>query len=169
MRVTISLWTALLVLGFLSLGCSGTPPQASPVTPAGQGVPAPTQLPPEASATVPSITTVPTRPTSTPLSTPTAPTPILAPRSSNPADVAVQAARAELARGINMPADRIQVVAVEEVNWPDASLGCPQPGMAYIQVITPGFKVTLTASGQQYEVHTDLRGRAVMCSMGKMK
>jgi len=72
-------------------------------------------------------------------------------------------AQAELSRRLNVSTGQIQVVNVESVEWPDASLGCPQPGQMYIQVITPGYKVTLSVAGQRYEVHTDLKGRAVMC------
>ncbi|OGO40286.1 MAG: hypothetical protein A2Z04_05280 [Chloroflexi bacterium RBG_16_57_9] len=81
----------------------------------------------------------------------------------SPSETASQAAQAELARRLNVSAEQIQVVSIESVEWPDASLGCPQPGQMYIQVITPGYKVTLSAAGQRYEVHTDLKGRAVMC------
>jgi hypothetical protein len=50
------------------------------------------------------------------------------------------------------------LVSAESVEWPDTSLGNPQPGMFYAQVITPGFKIILEAGGAQYEYHTDLAG-----------
>jgi hypothetical protein len=50
------------------------------------------------------------------------------------------------------------LVTVEYVEWPDASLGNPEPGMAYAQVITPGFKIVFEAGGAPYEYHTDLAG-----------
>jgi hypothetical protein len=46
----------------------------------------------------------------------------------------------------------VTVVDYEEVDWPDSSLGCPQPDMAYAQVITPGYKVIVEAEGKQYDV-----------------
>lgn len=67
----------------------------------------------------------------------------------------VQAAMADLARRSGVPVDEIAVVTLEEVTWPDASLGNPQPGMFYAQVLTPGYRVIFEAAGQRYEYHTD--------------
>ncbi len=56
---------------------------------------------------------------------------------------------------------------MEAVDWSDASLGCPEPGQVYAQVITPGYRVLLEAAGKEYEVHTDQIGRsAVICGPG---
>lgn len=63
-------------------------------------------------------------------------------------------AREALANWLGVSGEEIEVVEVEEVEWPDTSLGCPQPGMVYAQVITPGCRVTLEAAGETYEVHT---------------
>jgi hypothetical protein len=49
------------------------------------------------------------------------------------------------------------------VDWSDTSLGCPEPGMMYAQVITPGFLVMIEAEGQQYEYHTDESRFVVLC------
>lgn len=57
-----------------------------------------------------------------------------------------------------VPGVEITVKSVEFTEWSDASLGNPQPGEAYAQVITPGFKIVLTAGGEDYEYHTDLQG-----------
>lgn len=73
----------------------------------------------------------------------------------------VQAAVNDLATHLNIPAAQITVVHLEGVTWPDASLGCPQPGMAYAQVLVEGYKVILEALGHRYEYHTDMTGRAV--------
>ncbi len=39
----------------------------------------------------------------------------------------------------------------EQVQFPDASLGCPQPGQTYAQVLTLGFKFTFTVGGVVYD------------------
>ena len=57
----------------------------------------------------------------------------------------------------------IRLASVDAVEWSDASLGCPQPGMMYAQVITPGYRVVLEAEGQQYTYHTDTGQYAVLC------
>jgi WD40 repeat protein len=38
-----------------------------------------------------------------------------------------------------------------QVNYPDASLGCPQEGQVYAQVITPGYQFELTYGGTVYD------------------
>lgn len=63
-------------------------------------------------------------------------------------------AREALADWLGVSREEIKVIEVEEVEWPDTSLGCPQPGMAYAQVIVPGCRVTLDAADETYEVHT---------------
>lgn len=75
----------------------------------------------------------------------------------------VQLAREKLASDLGVPVERVTVVEVQGVEWRDGSLGCPQPGMLYPQVITPGYRVTLEADGKTYNYHTDLRRRAVRC------
>jgi hypothetical protein len=72
-------------------------------------------------------------------------------------------ARAALAREQGLAVSDITVVAIEANEWRDSSLGCPKPGMNYLQVITPGYKVTLEARGQRYEYHTDSNQRVVRC------
>jgi hypothetical protein len=72
-------------------------------------------------------------------------------------------ARTALAAWLGIPEESVQVVLVESVEWPDASLGCPQPGQAYAQVVTPGFRVTFQVAGRSYLVHTDLSHLAIVC------
>lgn len=66
---------------------------------------------------------------------------------------ATAASIADLSQQLGIPADSITVVEARAVTWPDASLGCPQPGMAYAQVLTPGYRVVLEAGGQTYDYH----------------
>jgi hypothetical protein len=71
--------------------------------------------------------------------------------SSSEEQPAVDAAKADLAQRLSIPAGEIQVVRTEAVEWPDASMGCPKPGMMYAQVVTPGYKVLLLAGDKQYD------------------
>ncbi|MCX7707861.1 MAG: hypothetical protein N2204_07620 [Anaerolineae bacterium] len=70
---------------------------------------------------------------------------------------------ADLAGRLGIPESAITVRAVEAVEWPDASLGCPRPGMMYAQVITPGYRIVLEAGGRTYDYHTS-QSHAVLCS-----
>lgn len=70
----------------------------------------------------------------------------------------------DLARTLGVSPDEIEVVSVEEVMWRSSALGCEKPGEMYLQVITPGYKIVLSAAGQPYEYHTDTQGNFVQCS-----
>ena len=67
----------------------------------------------------------------------------------------VELAKGDLARRLGVGIEDVTLVSAEAVEWPDASLGDPQPGMVYAQVITPGYKIILSAGGQEYEYHSD--------------
>jgi hypothetical protein len=75
----------------------------------------------------------------------------------------VQLAKEDLVDKLGLAPEAIQLVSVEAVDWPDASLGCPQEGMMYAQVITPGFLIVLEVEGQTYEYHTDSTDYVVLC------
>lgn len=75
----------------------------------------------------------------------------------------VDQARADAASATGRPAADWRVVRVESVDWPDSALGCPQPSRAYLQVITPGYRIVLTNGDTTLEYHTDQRGTVVKC------
>ncbi len=94
------------------------------------------------------------------------PTPVTEPTEVNPpaeAKEAIRLAREDLARKLGLASEAIQLVSVETVEWRDTSLGCPQPGMMYAQVITPGYRVLLEAEGKRYDYHTDTGQFVVLC------
>ena len=72
-------------------------------------------------------------------------------------------ARADVAQRAGVAPSEVQMAQVEEVDWRDGSLGCPQPGMMYPQVITPGYRFVLEAGGKSYEYHSDRSTRVVLC------
>lgn len=154
-QIAAAVSTAVLIgaacaLGLLSPGCSR--PDASPrasATPISNGSPAASQGPP--------VTPVPL-PSATPPAG-EAPT-VVAPSG---AAAALAAARRDLAQRQKLEESRITLVRIEAVDWPDSSLGCPQPGMMYLQVITPGYRLVLAAPGVSAEYHTDAGGRFVIC------
>ena len=74
-----------------------------------------------------------------------------------------QVASSRLADLKQVDISEITVVSTEAVTWPDSSLGCPKPGMMYLQVLTPGYIVMLALDGVNYEYHTDSRVAAVLC------
>lgn len=81
---------------------------------------------------------------------------------------AVQAAVRALAERLGVPESVVAVASWEPVDWPDTSLGCPEPGKMYAQVITPGYQVILEVNGKRYVAHTDRAGRRVVfCGQGQ--
>jgi hypothetical protein len=79
-------------------------------------------------------------------------------------DEAVRLAIDTLAKEIHVEVDAIEVGKVVETEWSDSSLGCPQKGMMYAQVMTPGYLVTLVIDGE-HSVHVG-GGNAVVCRNG---
>jgi len=73
-------------------------------------------------------------------------------------------AKKVLTEQMRIPESAIVLKRFEPVNWPDASLGCPEPGMIYLQVITPGYLLILSDGYRDYEFHADQKGRVVLCS-----
>ncbi|MCK4827063.1 hypothetical protein KA005_65620 [bacterium] len=64
-------------------------------------------------------------------------------------------AKMDLATKLQIPPTSIEVLRVVQTEWPDASLGYPEPGMVYAQVITPGYVILLLAENKLYEYHSD--------------
>ena len=81
------------------------------------------------------------------------------------AEGVMRLAQEDLGQRLDLAPETIRLLSLEKVEWPDASLGCPKPGMMYAQVITPGFKVVLEAQGQTYEYHTDAAQSVVLCGL----
>ncbi|MEL7022808.1 MAG: hypothetical protein AAGL69_03610 [Pseudomonadota bacterium] len=83
------------------------------------------------------------------------------PMNAQATDVARLAAEV-LAQSLGITVDQITVDSVRPIDWRDSSIGCPQPGEAYGQVITPGHKIALRVDGQMHVVH-EANGRAFVC------
>lgn len=69
----------------------------------------------------------------------------------------------DLANRLGINNSEVIVLEVEEVTWPDGSLGCPEPGFGYVQMLTPGFRVILEAKGEEYTYHAANAQNFVLC------
>ena len=65
----------------------------------------------------------------------------------------VEKARKDLAQRLGISEEKISLKSIESVEWPDTSLGCPEEGKMYAQVVLPGYKIVLEANGKSYEYH----------------
>lgn len=75
----------------------------------------------------------------------------------------VQFALGDAARRSRRDISALTVALAEAVVWPDGSMGCPQPGMAYTQALVPGFRIQILADGQTLEYHASTRGQPFYC------
>jgi hypothetical protein len=73
---------------------------------------------------------------------------------ARPPQALIDRAIAEISRQTNAPTANVTLVSSAAVEWPDASLGCPEPGKSYLQVISPGYRMVLQAGASVYEFHT---------------
>lgn len=75
----------------------------------------------------------------------------------------VARAKADLAARLGLSEAEIRVVEAQAVTWPDSSLGCPEPGRMYLQVLTPGYRIVLEAGGRRYTYHAGREGPPFLC------
>ena len=58
----------------------------------------------------------------------------------------------------------LTVTGIDAVDWPDSSLGCPEDGGVYAQVISPGYRITVTDGTSTLEYHTGSNETIVLCA-----
>lgn len=75
----------------------------------------------------------------------------------------IEKTKADLAQRLAIPDAQIHLLNTQEVFWPDASLGCPQPGVTYTQAQIPGYLIVLEANGGEFEYHANLHNYVFYC------
>ncbi len=70
---------------------------------------------------------------------------------------------ADAAKRFKVAENSVVLTGGEQVTWSDGSLGCPQPGMLYTQMLVEGFRVIAKTPQGQLTYHTDSRGNAIIC------
>ena len=129
-------------------------------------------VPSQANATESSVLPL-SSPTSEPLSTlipaqpiegditqmnPSLPTP-----SASVLENLIEKAKKHLAQRLSISITQISLVEAKAIVWPDSSLGCPQPGMAYLQVPQDGALIIVRAEGNIYEYHNGGHRSLFLC------
>ncbi|MGV1009021.1 MAG: hypothetical protein ACOYBY_10510 [Dermatophilaceae bacterium] len=66
----------------------------------------------------------------------------------------VAVAVGDLSARLGVDASQVSVLSARMLTWPDRSLGCPQPGVAYPQVQVDGTKIELSVGGTTYAYHS---------------
>lgn len=168
-------WILLLVGWLMVVGVTGCDQAVPPDTPAGEAVaatatsepintpearpspgigPSEEETPSAIGTPAPLWTVVPISPTQviqedSMTVIPTIPTP------SNPAlQKMVTQAKEDLAQRLAIKVEQIELVEARAVVWPDGSLGCPRPGMVYIQVQQDGMLIRLRVGKSVYNYHS---------------
>lgn len=57
----------------------------------------------------------------------------------------------------------VVVVSTESVTWNNGALGCPKPGVMYIDQIINGYKVVVEAGGKRYDYRAGSSGDPKLC------
>ena len=71
------------------------------------------------------------------------------------AEQLINMAKTDLAQRLKINESEIQLVSIDDVDFPDTSLGVPEPGKFYAEVITPGFIIKLSSEDHVYQYSTD--------------
>ena len=64
---------------------------------------------------------------------------------------AVEAARKDLAARLGVSEGAVEEESVEQADFPDMALGAPAKGEMSGMMITPGWRIRLSAEGKSYE------------------
>ena len=70
----------------------------------------------------------------------------------------ITAAKSMLATQLQISVDSIQLMDIQQVQWPDGCLGVQQPGIMCAMHVVDGYKVMLSANDQTHEVRSNLDG-----------
>jgi hypothetical protein len=77
-------------------------------------------------------------------------------------NLAIDRAR-ETLRTTGVDPSSLTVTRAEPITWPDSSLGCPQPGIQYLQVLTPGYRIEFHGAQGNYFVHV-AANQSIVCT-----
>jgi len=82
-------------------------------------------------------------------------------------DEIIAIVREDAARRTGVDRPDIRIIDATAVTWPDGSLGCPEPGLAYPQAMVPGYRVVAHAGERWLDYHASATGRLVVCPPGR--
>lgn len=177
MRQEWKLWVVVGLLMVLAVGCAAPAPEATPTSPAAEtpmeeeentADATETPEPPEDEEAEPESTTPVTtaRPTrgapSNVEAIPATDLPQGAITGEVPEDL-LEEIMADLVDTADVSAQDVEVLQAEAVTWSDGSLGCPQPGMFYTQMLVSGYRVVLSVDGKEYDYHASDDGQFFLC------
>ncbi len=55
------------------------------------------------------------------------------------------------------------LLTAESAQWPDGSLGCPEPGQMYTQALVDGYRIVIGITDQKYDYRASEKGFFKLC------
>lgn len=77
-------------------------------------------------------------------------------------DLVAERVVARHAQDAGVDAAAVKVLSAQAQEWPSSGLGCEQPDMMYLTVITPGYAVVLEEGGARHIYHTNADGSEIV-------
>ena len=77
----------------------------------------------------------------------------------------VSQAKQKLSQKFQLNIADISLFSVAPAEWPDSSLGCPQPGVLYQPVVTPGYQMVFESGRRTFVVHTGQSSQVLICTV----
>lgn len=71
---------------------------------------------------------------------------------------------ADAAKRFKVAESAVVLARAERLTWSDGSLGCPEPGRMYTQMLVPGFRMVAVTTAGELTYHTDSQGGVVSCA-----
>lgn len=90
-------------------------------------------------------------------------------RNENLPDSVVQAVLQDASRRSNVPSQELNIVRVQQRDWPDGCLGLALSGIFCSQTVVPGWQVTVNAEQQSFVYRTDNSGSLVKLESSEFK
>ena len=79
---------------------------------------------------------------------------------------AISAAKFALGEQLQRGVDAIKLTDIQQVQWSDGCLGVQQPGIMCAMHVVDGYKITLSANDQTYEIRSNLDGSQIVPADG---
>jgi hypothetical protein len=84
-------------------------------------------------------------------------------------DAHIATARADATKRSGLPERLVTLLDAGPVTWPDGSMGCPKPGLAYTQALVPGYRIRLRVGEAAWSYHASERVAPFHCPPGQAR
>ena len=86
--------------------------------------------------------------------------------TTDPTVTVIEATKVQLANQLKVEVDRVKLVRIEPIQWPDGCLGVPQTGIMCAMHVVDGYRISLSVNEQTYEVHSNQDGEQIVIVPG---